>query len=94
VCNSVIGWLQAHAATIVESGSRVEITGLIVATEHRRGGVGRELVRHAEQWACSVSAQAVVVRSNLQRAESHAFYPALGYTHTKSQHVYRKKLLG
>jgi predicted N-acetyltransferase YhbS len=88
----IVGWLQAHAAHVVESGFRVEITGLIVSPAQRRRGVGRALVDEAERWAKGLSAEAVVVRSNVQRAESHAFYPALGYTVTKSQHVYRKSL--
>jgi predicted N-acetyltransferase YhbS len=92
--STVIGWLQAHAAHIVESGFRVEITGLIVAPQQRLRGVGRELIRQAEQWAISISAEAVVVRSNVQRSESHAFYHALGYNLTKTQSVYRKKLAG
>ena len=90
--DTVIAWLQAHAAHIVESGFRVEITGLIVAREHRRCGIGRALVDEAENWARALSAEAVVVRSNTQRVASHAFYPALGYTRTKTQNVYRKSI--
>ena len=89
---AVVGWLQAHAAQIVESGFRVEITGLIVSPLQRRRGVGRALVAEAERWTRQIAAEAVVVRSNVQRVESHAFYPALGYTATKTQNVYRKKL--
>jgi predicted N-acetyltransferase YhbS len=87
-----VGWLQAHAAHIVESGFRVEITGLIVSPGQRRRGVGRALVAEAERWAKAIAAEAIVVRSNVQRVESHAFYPALGYTATKTQNVYRKTL--
>jgi GNAT superfamily N-acetyltransferase len=89
---NVIGWLQAHAAQILESGFRVEITGLVIAPEQRRRGAGRALVVEAEQWAKTIGAGAVVVRSNFQRIESHAFYPALGYAATKTQNVYRKTL--
>ena len=87
-----VGWLQAHAAQIIESGFRVEITGLIVSPEFRRDGAGRLLVNRAEEWARSLSAEAVVVRSSARRVESHSFYPALGYTATKTQNVYRKAL--
>jgi predicted N-acetyltransferase YhbS len=89
---AIIGWLQAHAAHIVESGFRVEITGLIVSPGQRRHGVGRALVEEAERWAKAKAAEAIVVRSNVQRVESHAFYPALGYSATKTQNVYRKTL--
>jgi predicted N-acetyltransferase YhbS len=90
--NKVVGWLQAHAAHIIESGFRVEITGLIVSPESRRCGVGKALVAEAERWAMAKSAEAIVVRSNVQREESRLFYPALGYTPTKTEKVYRKVL--
>src|SRR5687767_4011452 len=89
---AVVGWTQTHAAHVIESGFRVEITGLVVAPEARRHGVGRALVNHAEEWARKLGAETIVVRSNVQRLESHAFYPALGYEVSKTQKVYRKKL--
>ena len=89
-----VGWLQAHAAQLIESGFRVEIVGLIVATAARRKGIGRSLVAAAERWAKSIRAPAIVVRSNIQRASSHAFYPALNFSATKTQNVYRKSLPG
>lgn len=88
--STVVGWLQAHAAHVVESGFRVEIVGLIVASGFRRRGVGRALVATAEDWAKTVTAEAVVVRSNIRRTESHSFYSALGYSTTKTQVAYRK----
>ena len=89
---AVIGWIQAHASHVIESGFRVEIAGLIVSPEARRCGVGRALVTRVEEWGRQLGAAAVVVRSNVQRIESHAFYPALGYGVSKTQRVYRKKL--
>jgi GNAT superfamily N-acetyltransferase len=87
-----IGWLQAHSAHLIESGFRVEILGLVVASAARRAGIGRALVAEAEHWAASIGAQVVVVRSNVKREESHIFYRALGYHLTKTQLVYRKHL--
>jgi len=90
--NQIVGWLQADASEVLESGWRVEIVGLIVDESCRRRGVGRRLVERAEQWATEIGAEAVVVRSNTKRVESHRFYPALGYTASKTQAVYRKPL--
>ena len=88
----IAGWLQAHATPTVESGFRVEIIGLIVSQKWRRHGIGRRLVAETERWAVGMSAETIVVRSNAQRAESHHFYPALGYLEAKTQIVYRKPL--
>jgi N-acetylglutamate synthase-like GNAT family acetyltransferase len=87
----VCGWLQAHCSDAVETGSRVEIIGLVVSPGMRRCGVGRGLMALAETWAAEISAETVVVRSNAKRVESHSFYPALGYLAFKTQVVYRKR---
>lgn len=86
------GWLQAHSALVIESGFRLEIVGLVVSPTARRAGVGRALVAAAERWARNIGADIVVVRSNITRTESHAFYPALGYATTKTQRVCKKSL--
>ena len=88
-----VGWLHAHSAHLIESGFRVEILGLVVSPAARRTGIGRALVAEAERWATAIGADVIVVRSNIKREESHAFYPALGFHPTKTQHVYRKSLL-
>lgn len=88
----VCGWLTAHAFDTLASGFRVQITGLVVSDQHRRMGIGRQLVERAEVWAKSLHAEAVVVFSNIKRTESHSFYPAVGYTNTKTEAVYRKAL--
>ena len=89
----IVGWLQAHASVALESGYRVEIVGLIVAVDSRHGGIGRSLVQRAEEWARELGAIAIIVRSNTKRIESHRFYPALGFSTSKTQTVYRKHLM-
>jgi GNAT superfamily N-acetyltransferase len=90
--SKVIGWLQAHAATVLETGFRVEIVGLVVSENARRVGAGRALVAAAENWAQGLGAIAVVVRTDMRREDSHVFYPAVGYGLKKTQGVYWKSL--
>jgi GNAT superfamily N-acetyltransferase len=89
----VCGWIQAQSSLALESGFRVEIVGLVVSKAMQRRGIGRLLVGHAEAWAGRMGAEAIVVRSKVQRQESHPFYVALGYACTKTQNVYRKRII-
>ena len=89
---TVIGWMQAHSAWILETGLRVEITGLVVAAGARRCGAGRALVAGAESWARSLGARTLVVRTDVRRPDSPLFYPAVGFARRKTQDVYSKPL--
>jgi GNAT superfamily N-acetyltransferase len=90
----VVGWLQAQSRHLIEIGQRVEIVGLVVDSSARRSGTGRLLVAAAEDWARSIGGtEAIVVRSNVKRVESHAFYPAIGYRLVKTQNVYKKSFI-
>jgi ribosomal protein S18 acetylase RimI-like enzyme len=86
------GWMHAARHLTLESAEFAEILGLIVDPAARRTGLGRTLVAEAERWARAHRFARLTVRSNVVRAESHAFYPALGFTLRKSQHIYAKAL--
>ena len=86
------GFIALEQRITLESGERVEIVGLVVDADARRGGVGRSLVAAAEQWAGDHGLDEVFLRSNVVRPEAHPFYEGLGYTRTKTQHAYRKRL--
>lgn len=89
---SVVGWVHGSEQELLESGRRCEILGLVVDQEHRRQGIGRQLILAVEQWARERGILQVAVRSNVQRIASHEFYQRLGYHRAKTQHAYRKSL--
>jgi len=91
--SGVIGWVQAEHRFSMETGEKAELVGLVVSAGARRGGVGRLLVQAAEEWAVDRGLRSMVVRSNVVRPESHSFYKRIGYTQSKTQHVYAKPLL-
>lgn len=90
----LLGWAAVEVRTLLVSGRKAELMGLVVDSKARRRGVGLALVRAAEEWVRKQGIDLMTVRSNVVRAESHPFYERLGYTHTKSQHVYRKRFDG
>ena len=88
----VLGWMHVERRFSLEGGERAELMGLVVDSNARRRGLGRELVGVAEGWALSRGQSSLTVRSNTARELSHPFYEALGYSREKTQHVYRKVL--
>jgi GNAT superfamily N-acetyltransferase len=88
----VIGWIHLQPKLVLESEPSVEIEGLVVDATARRTGVGRALIAHAEGWARERGFRVLRLRSNVLRTEAHAFYPALGFTVAKTQHLYVRRL--
>ncbi len=88
-----LGLVNAERRLNIESGTSFELTGLVVASSARRGGIGSALVAAAEAWACAHGAVAMRVRSNVVRPEAHAFYARLGYGLQRTQHCYARSLL-
>ena len=89
---AVIGWGHGAEQRFLEASKRCELLGLVVEVDHRREGIGQQLVAAVERWAGDRGITEISVRSNVLRAESHPFYQRLGYQRTKTQHVYRKPL--
>ena len=65
------------------------ITALIVADSHRKLGVGRELLREAEQRARAAAAARIEVTTASHRRDAHDFYRACGYTESSTRFVRR-----
>lgn len=60
-------------------GPTCRITALAVASGEQRHGIGRRLLREAEQRARQAGAARVELTSGVQRGDAHAFYRACGY---------------
>ena len=88
----VVGWLHAAVAEFVEVDAFVVVGGLVVDEHHRRMGLGRLLMRRAEDWARTQGCSIVRLWSSVGRTAAHAFYEDLGYTKIKTQHSFVKSL--
>lgn len=84
----IVGYLLANAHwTFLANGPVTWVEEVMVEPAHRRSGVGRRLMGHAEQWALSVGAGYVALASR----RAGPFYLALGY---EDSAVFFKKTLG
>lgn len=92
VQGTLVGWIHGFLSQLLESDYRVEIGGLVVDDCVRRQGVGRELIRHLEDWALGQSVAQISVRCRQNRTEAHAFYESLGYRPAKTQIAFRKAI--
>jgi GNAT superfamily N-acetyltransferase len=89
---SLAGWIHAGEHRTLASDPVCEILGLAVDRRFRGMGVGRALVDVVRAWAKQQGYTIVQVHSNVIRPEAHPFYERLGFTRTKTQHVYRQGL--
>ena len=89
---AVVGWAHVAVVRSVESDPFAVLLGIVVASALRSRGAGARLLREAEEWARARGLDRIRVRSNVVRERTHAFYERHGYTVTKSQKVFDKKL--
>ena len=89
---AVIGWAHVAAVRLVESDPYAELRGIVVAAALRSRGLGTRLLNAAEEWTRERGLERIRVRSNVTRERTHAFYERHGYTTTKSQKVFDKRL--
>ncbi|MCB9857899.1 MAG: GNAT family N-acetyltransferase [Phycisphaerales bacterium] len=88
----VVGWIQVERRVLLESGPFAEIVGLVVDDGQRGRGVGRALVQRVESWAIQCDLADIRVRSNVVREDARRFYERIGYSVTKQQSVFVRRL--
>jgi GNAT superfamily N-acetyltransferase len=92
IAEQVVGWIDVCITHHLAADPRAEIAGLVVSSEVRSQGIGRQLVEKAEQWARDHGLTTMLVRSRSTREAAHRFYLREGYTHSKTSVVFTKDL--
>jgi GNAT superfamily N-acetyltransferase len=84
----VIGWIHAFRTLRMESGSFVEIGGLVVDEDHFGKGAGKALIDKVVEWTLEKGEKKVRVRCSSIRGEAHRFYEKQGFKAIKEQKVF------
>lgn len=81
-----VGLFQAQA--FEHDTNYVRIVAFVVNATYRRRGIGRRLIRAAEDWAKARGATAVLLNSGNrpEREAAHHFYQAMGYGVTSTSY--------
>lgn len=86
------GWVQVSVCTRLESGTFVEITGIVVDEQQRGKGIGKLLVSKAKEYCREKNIKKLKVRCNIKRASAHLFYAGVGFKEVKQQKVFEMEL--
>ena len=79
----VVGLLSAQMAPYFPNGSRhLRVTALVVATSHRRTGIGESLLASAEDLAINSGCTGIELTTAESRTGAHAFYERIGFKRT------------
>jgi ribosomal protein S18 acetylase RimI-like enzyme len=70
----------------------IEIVSLVVAESLRRRGIGRMLVREAEQWASDLKLTSIRLYSDAVRISGQQFYVQNGYVKENEAVLFMKEL--
>lgn len=88
---NVVGFIGTRVGPSYEAdGLHGQIMALSIASDHRRRGIGRELLIAAESMLSRRGVREVVLNTSHHRADAHAFYERNGYTFTGRR--YRRSL--
>jgi GNAT superfamily N-acetyltransferase len=88
----LLGWVHIFLRPLVVTELEAELGGLIVDERYRGQGIGKHLIRHAEEWSSQKGCQALRLRSNIIRKDAHVFYKRIGYKQIKTSWVFRREL--
>jgi len=80
--NLVVGYIGLSSSFGWEHEDQfVRIQALSISKFHRRKGLGRSLVKKAEEWTKEIGAKFIILNSGNreERESAHQFYPSLGF---------------
>jgi GNAT superfamily N-acetyltransferase len=88
----VVGWIDVGVVHHLQSRPYGEIGGLVVSSTQRSRGIGKQLVKRAEEWVTARGLDTILVRSRIAREDAHRFYLQQNFQRWKTSAVFTKQL--
>ncbi len=88
----VVGYIHAEDYNTLYADPMKNILGIAVCSACRKQGIGKRLLEAVEQWAADTGAAGIRLSSGERRQDAHVFYERCGYTSTKMQKYFVKRL--
>lgn len=86
--DKIIGILALNVITpFYYPGRFARVDTIVVDKQYRNCGIGKLLMRHAEEYAMSLGCQRLFLTSGNHRPEAHAFYKRIGYVNNATYFV-------
>ena len=83
--NTIVGWIGAANAIMIEVMPLCEINGLVIDEQYRGKGVGKLLIERVTQWAKENGNDKLSLHCNIKRTDAHLFYEHMGFREIKQQ---------
>lgn len=92
VQDKVVGYVHAADYDCIYADSLKNILALAVLPKYQKTGIGKSLLKAAENWALETGSKGVRLVSGENRQPAHLFYQACEYTLRKTQKNFIKFL--
>lgn len=90
--DGVVGFVHVERYQVLYYEPMANILGLAVRQDTQHQGIGRRLMTVAESWAKEQGISTMRLNSGAGRTGAHAFYRAMGYSESKEQLRFIKRL--
>jgi len=88
----IIAYAYLTEVTFLGLDSFIEIQSILVDESVRGNGIGKQLMKQAEEWAKQNGYNKVMLSSRIQLENAHKFYKSIGYKIAKQSYFFSKEL--
>lgn len=89
--NEVVAWMHMGIRRLLEDEDFAQLIAVVVSDNFRNIGVGKHLLKIAEDWARYFDFKSLYLNSSFPREKAHNFYLKNGYTHIKSSKSFMRE---